>query len=98
MGETGDIRHRDPGVGVPDLLQDARRVEARHQEIYRVQLELGERIEQLRAGWSGPEGAGFYRDYEIFDGDIERIKESLDLMHGHLVAAHRAHGTAEAER
>ncbi|HET9128919.1 MAG TPA: hypothetical protein VFN73_12615 [Propionibacteriaceae bacterium] len=83
-----------------DLLLDARRVEARHQQLYQVQLDLAERIEQLLAGWSTPESATLYRAYESFDGDIEHIKESLDLMHGRLVAAHRArtHTPAGAEQ
>ncbi len=98
MCETDDTRHHDAGDGAPDLLQDARRVEAGHQEIYRIQLELGDRIEQLRAGWSTADAAGFYGDYELFDGAIERIKESLDLMHGHLVAAHRSHHPAGADQ
>ncbi|HEX2857124.1 MAG TPA: hypothetical protein VHO26_06550 [Propionibacteriaceae bacterium] len=79
-----------------DLLLDARRVEARHQQLYQVQLDLAERIEQLLAGWSTPDAATLYSAYESFDGDIEHIKESLDLMHGRLVDAHRARGHAAA--
>ncbi len=97
MGETGDTRHRSD-TGAQPLLHDARRVEACHQDIYRIQLELGERIEQLRAGWNGAGDAGFYGEYEAFDSAIEHIKESLDLLHGHLVAAHRANDRAGADQ
>ena len=98
MSDTPTPRHDSAGGAAPDLLLDARRVEARHQELYGIQLELGQRIERLRAGWSSPDAATLYRAYEVFDGDIERIKESLDLMHGRLVAAHRSHATAGADQ
>lgn len=98
MSETPTPSHESAGEGVPDLLLDARRVEARHQQLYRSQLELAERVEQLLSGWSTPDAAAFYRAYEAFDGDIERIKESLELMHGCLVAAHRARTPAGVEQ
>ena len=99
MSRTPTPPH-ESAAAASDLLLDARRLEAGHQELYQAQLDLAERIEQLLAGWSTPDASTLYRAYESFDGDIEHIKESLDLMHGHLVAAHRArtHAAAGAEQ
>ena len=98
MSDTQSPRVGSTTGPAPDLLLDARRVEAQHQQLYRIQLELGERIEQLRSGWATPDAAALYRAYEVFDGDIEHIKESLELMHGQLVVAHRSHAAAGAEQ
>ena len=73
----------------------AQQIEAKHQQIHRLQERLQGQMVNLSTRWHGKDSAAFQRGYSKFDTELERVKQGLDRIHNSLVETSRGHQRSE---